>query len=241
MSRHWMPMYWSDYLADTQDLTTEEHGAYLLLIGSYWTKGRALPDDDKKLAAIAKQMPDVWLSTRRSLEQFFEIRDGYWFHPRIEAEIKKANEISEKRSRAGSKGASKKKAIAKQMLKQNTSIPQPPITLSIGVTPGVRSEVPDDFQLTDETRAFCQIQLQVADPDAFIPKFKELAASYGWRSENWQEHFKLKLRDEKRGNPRGGSYGKNRQSRFDADAERLDEFEQSALAELQSGNPGTGR
>jgi uncharacterized protein YdaU (DUF1376 family) len=42
----WIPMYWGDYLRDTMRLSATEHGAYMLLIAHYWTKGVPLGNDD---------------------------------------------------------------------------------------------------------------------------------------------------------------------------------------------------
>jgi uncharacterized protein YdaU (DUF1376 family) len=92
--KHFMPLYIGDYLADTAHLTATEHGAYLLLIMHYWRAG-SLPDDDAKLARIARCAPQEWAAIRDTVAEFF---DAGWRHPRIDAEISKANELYEKRA-----------------------------------------------------------------------------------------------------------------------------------------------
>jgi uncharacterized protein YdaU (DUF1376 family) len=91
----WMPLYIADYLADTNRLTTLQHGAYMLLIMDYWRNG-VLPDDDSILAQITKMTPDAWSITRASLVKFFSIINGNWVHGRIDAEIEKASVNSQK-------------------------------------------------------------------------------------------------------------------------------------------------
>ena len=98
-----MPLYIGDYLADTGHLTTTQHGAYLLLLMHYWRK-HELPQDDKQLAAIAKLKLRNWLEEKETLQAFF--LHG-WKHKRIEAELRKRAEISEKRAAAGFRGGSK--------------------------------------------------------------------------------------------------------------------------------------
>ena len=58
----WFPFNVGDYVRDTMHLTTEQHGAYLLLMLAYWPRG-PLPDNDNALASIAKV--GVALSGRR--------------------------------------------------------------------------------------------------------------------------------------------------------------------------------
>jgi uncharacterized protein YdaU (DUF1376 family) len=95
-----MPLNVGDYLADTGHLSTTQHGAYLLLLMHYWRK-RELPDDDKQLAAIAKLQLRIWLDIKPTIQAFFF--DG-WRHKRVETELQKRMEVSQKRAAAGAKG-----------------------------------------------------------------------------------------------------------------------------------------
>lgn len=103
MSRPWMPLFIADYLADTGHLSCSEHGAYLLLIMHYWQRG-CLPRDDRKLASIARAMPEQWLSIKPAVAIFF---DKKWRHKRIDVELEKSLSAYNRRAEAGRKGGRK--------------------------------------------------------------------------------------------------------------------------------------
>jgi uncharacterized phage protein (TIGR02220 family) len=92
-SKPFMKLYISDYLTDTYDLTTLEHGAYLLLIMHYFQTGKSLPDNKTKLARICKLSVQKFSKVESALKDFFFICDGQWFHKRIEKEL---DEMSKK-------------------------------------------------------------------------------------------------------------------------------------------------
>lgn len=85
-----MPLYIADYMADTGELGTPEHGAYLLLIMTYWQKG-GLPTDDAKLARIARLTTAQWLKIKPTIAAFFS---DNWTHKRIDGELQRAAEVS---------------------------------------------------------------------------------------------------------------------------------------------------
>lgn len=70
-----MPLYTSDYLGDTGHLSTEEHGAYLLLLMHMWNRGGTLPNDAKKLSRVARCSLKKWNSIWPALEDFFTSDD----------------------------------------------------------------------------------------------------------------------------------------------------------------------
>lgn len=96
MSNVWMPLYVGDYLADTMHLTTEEHGAYLLLIMAAWKADGGVPDDDASLAAITRLAPRRWAQLRGRLAGLFVVANGCWTHKRVAQELEKAASKSKK-------------------------------------------------------------------------------------------------------------------------------------------------
>jgi uncharacterized protein YdaU (DUF1376 family) len=96
----YMPLYVADYLADAAHLTTTQHGAYLLLIMNYWQRGCPLPDDDRRLASIARLGLREWKRNRPALEEFFTLTHGAWVHSRIDHELARVSAKSLKSKKA---------------------------------------------------------------------------------------------------------------------------------------------
>lgn len=68
-----MPFWTDAYLGDTHDLTTIEHGAYLLLLFAMWRAGGKLPNDDRKLAKAAKLNSQQWARLRDTIMDFMTV------------------------------------------------------------------------------------------------------------------------------------------------------------------------
>lgn len=151
MSRPWFPFYVGDYIKDTARLTTEAHGAYLLLMLDYWTTG-APPDDDEVLATIARMPVKRWASKiRPALVCFFEIENGVWRHKRIEEEIAHSAEV-------GKSSSNKAKAAAearwgKKRSKREASSDDAP-------------SIPDDMPRNAQSQSQSQETLPAGESDA---------------------------------------------------------------------------
>jgi uncharacterized protein YdaU (DUF1376 family) len=96
----YMPLFVADYLADTAHLTALQHGAYMMLIMNYWQRGGPLPDDDARLARIARVGPREWTRMRGVISEFFSIADGAWSHSRITTELARVEAKSLKSKKA---------------------------------------------------------------------------------------------------------------------------------------------
>jgi len=107
-----MPLYIRDYLGDTMHLTTQEHGAYMLIIMAMWLAGGSLTTDPSQLARIARMSPKEWAQISPTIMRFFKFRHDEMTHSRISAELAKSQKIISVRSTAGKRGAEKRWASA---------------------------------------------------------------------------------------------------------------------------------
>ena len=100
MAKPWFPLYWSDLRGDTQDLSQGEFGAYVLLIGHYYQTGKPLPTNVTALYRICMAFEDTEKQNVHTILRFFIKTDEGYRHKRIDAELEKAKEISDKRRAA---------------------------------------------------------------------------------------------------------------------------------------------
>lgn len=107
----YMQFYVADYLADTTHLTAEEHGAYMLLLFSYWQTGKPLRID--RLATVARISNDRWPSVAETLSEFFHVTETHWVQFRVEADLEAVNSKVVTASNAG-KASARAKALKKQ-------------------------------------------------------------------------------------------------------------------------------
>lgn len=111
--RPFMQLYVSDFIGDTLHLSSEQVGAYLLLLMAMWNADGKLPNDEAKLARVARLSLKKWRSVAPDLMPFFEQDKDHISHGRLTKELQKSERQSQSRSAAGAMG------FAAKVLKSN--------------------------------------------------------------------------------------------------------------------------
>ena len=114
-----MPMFWDAYLADTTHLTTEEHGAYLLLLAAMWRRNGSVPDDDRDNARIVGMTPAKWRRMKVRLDSLLIIDDGEITQKNLQKTWKNTQEKIRKNRANGARGGRPKSNKTKDMGKAN--------------------------------------------------------------------------------------------------------------------------
>jgi uncharacterized protein YdaU (DUF1376 family) len=90
-----LPLWTDAFVADTIHLSTEEIGAYMLLLFTAWRRpGCDLPDDDKFLASICRCDGRKWRHLRPVMLQFHTVDNGRWIQKRLQKERKYVDDLS---------------------------------------------------------------------------------------------------------------------------------------------------
>ena len=186
----WMPLYVADYLSATSRLTTEQHGAYLLLLMDYWKSGPP-PDDDGVLAQITRLSPAAWSNARTMLQAFFQVQSGQWSHHRVDEELAKANhnkEVNSKRGKAGAAARYSKKdapTMLQASLGDSTSpSPSPSSTTNTFICPPAGEPEGENFPA-------CSHQAVISLYHQHLPTLRKVevwnTARQGYLRQRWRE------------------------------------------------------
>jgi len=128
-----MPMYWDAYISDTTHLSTEEHGAYLLMLGAMWRRNGFIPDDDADNARITGLSKAKWKRFKCRISDMIDIANGEISQQKLIKTWKITQEKIQKNRENGSKGGRPKLKEIKDLekangfvsLNPNESIPEP--------------------------------------------------------------------------------------------------------------------
>jgi uncharacterized protein YdaU (DUF1376 family) len=131
-----MPVFAADLLADTTHLSTEQFGAYVLILLATWrNNGKALADDDEGMAHVCRVGIKKWRSKLRpKLAPLFTLNETGWHQQRLEKEWDRVQQTLSKRRTAASTGgrasaASKRQANGPPTYKE-ASLPKDSESLS---------------------------------------------------------------------------------------------------------------
>lgn len=208
-----MPLYIGDYLADTARLTTEQHGAYLLLLMDYWRSGK-LPDNDQILAQICKLSPDAWSNAKAMLMQYFSIEQGYWVHKRVEQEMLDAVENKDKKHERAVKAADARWKKARENATSNANAmleecpsPSPSPSPVLNTIEGAKAPRASRMRLVwmpDDWKEFCLQQRPDLDPKEVFEQFRDywvsVPGSKGTKL-NWFATWRNWVRNQKKAAP----------------------------------------
>lgn len=200
-----MPMYWDAYLADTTHLTTEEHGAYMLLLAAMWRRNGAVPDDDKDNARILGLTPAKWRKVKARLAATisgFRIESGLITQEKLQKTWENTQEKIDKNRANGAKGGRAAARDNKDLAQANAtnsqerkaSIPEPepePVkkkeaSASLQKKPQRAVSIPDNWVPSDANIDYAlSKQLTQEEIQHEADRFRDHHLAKGTTFKNW--------------------------------------------------------
>ena len=191
----YMQLYVSDYIGDTMHLSTEQHGAYLLLLMAMWNAGGRLPNDKRKLSYITRVAACRWHLVWPEISNFFVIEGTEIINRRLEREHQKWLSLRAERKRSGAIGGRAKALKDKEARLANaTVLPQHlhiPYTIKKEVKKNTASRgtrLPEDWQPDADTTIWAMTTFGWDKKKGL--EVEEVFRDY-WHSESGQRASKL--------------------------------------------------
>lgn len=142
-----LPLWTDAYLADTLHLDATESGAYLHLLMAAWrSPSCSIPDDDTRLARMARCTPAIWRRIKPTVLAFWSKNGENFEQKRLKKERVRVEAQREQKSYAGKTSALKRKDSAptavKPPLQQNWQQDgnENPTTISISISKSIEEE-----------------------------------------------------------------------------------------------------
>jgi uncharacterized protein YdaU (DUF1376 family) len=185
----YMQLYIADYLADTAHLTTQEHGAYLLLIFNYWQRGESFKHENQqtlneRLARVARLSENEWNSVKNTLSEFFYVTENEWKHERIDRDLDTVKSNLLQKSKAG-KASAAKKSQKKQIIEFGIELNSTGVEQTLNKRSTNKDTDTDNISIkpttnvvVKKTRKSQKIAIAPTLPDSIVLKNKNLWEAY---------------------------------------------------------------
>jgi uncharacterized protein YdaU (DUF1376 family) len=173
-----MPFFPADYLADTLDLTTEEHGAYLLLMMALWRSDGSIEYDPARLATTTRVSLKRWPSIWGALSRFFVVKDGRLSQGRLLREIDKAIKRKKAAAKNGRQGGIEKARLARISLGVSQDV------ATSGIVPNGVADSASSSPSPEDLRVFAGAPAR--DPGAPVALVLDPKI---WRAGDWLRKF----------------------------------------------------
>lgn len=105
----WLPLRIEAYRNKTQGLTTQEHGAYLLLLIEYWSNQGPISSREKSLAAITRMSLEEWREISDIVLSYFQVDGDLLRNRRMDEELDIARQLIKRNRANGAKGGRPRK------------------------------------------------------------------------------------------------------------------------------------
>jgi uncharacterized protein YdaU (DUF1376 family) len=183
-----MPIYIADYLSDTNELSAEEHGAYLLLLMAAWKRGGRLPTDSLRLQRLAMVPEKRWQRVWGMIARFFSLDGDALVQHRLNRELAKAMSRRESASANGRRSAEARRVQRSDQPTDNgrsTGVGTA-VTTPVGTTGATeRSTEPQRNSNSSPSGSLSLISEQ-SDPDQTPAQSKVRAK---WTAAEWLKRF----------------------------------------------------